>query len=415
MTYPITLTQTAAPVLAWADEASIEAAALQQLRDVSELPGLHGLRVMPDVHFGKGATVGSVIAMEQALAPAAVGVDIGCGVNAVKTSLRLDDLTATDLKALRSRFEAAIPVGFAAHDPQNDSRENLLGQVASDALRHMKQFDHLRAPVADQERRAFLTLGTLGGGNHFIELCVDKEDDSAIWITLHSGSRGIGNQIAQHHMEVARNDPRNADLPDHLRELSLFYKGTPEMDAYLHDLRWAQEYAMHSRTIMMELVKREIEAWYYGHALHAAMAYDGYPLRFGEEINCHHNYVAEEVIDGKTMIVTRKGAISAKNGELALIPGSMATGSYIVRGRGNPLSFQSASHGAGRKLSRNKAKELYTAEDVARTMVGIEARTDEGVVDEISLAYKPIEEVIAAQVDLVTPVARLQTILCVKG
>lgn len=412
MTYPITLTQTAAPVLAWADEASIEAEALQQLRDVSELPGLHGLRVMPDVHFGKGATVGSVIAMEQTLAPAAVGVDIGCGVNAVKTSLRLDDLTATDLKALRSRFEAAIPVGFAAHDPQNDSRENLFGQVASDALRHMKQFDHLRAPVADQERRAFLTLGTLGGGNHFIELCVDKEDDNAIWITLHSGSRGIGNQIAQHHMEVARNDPRNADLPDHLRELSLFYKGTPEMGAYLHDLRWAQAYAMHSRTIMMELVKLELRTYFYdSKSLPSAARH----VRFADEINCHHNYVTEEIIDGREMIVTRKGAISAKNGELALIPGSMATGSYIVRGRGNPLSFQSASHGAGRKLSRNKAKKLYTAEDVARTMVGIEARTDEGVVDEISLAYKPIEEVIAAQADLVTPVARLQTILCVKG
>lgn len=412
MTYPITLTQTAAPVLAWADEASIEAEALQQLRDVSELPGLHGLRVMPDVHFGKGATVGSVIAMEQALAPAAVGVDIGCGVNAVKTNLRLDDLSATDLRILRSRFEAAIPVGFAAHDPQRDSRENLFSQVASDALRHMKRFDHLRAPVADQERRAFLTLGTLGGGNHFIELCVDKEDDNAIWITLHSGSRGIGNTLAQHHMEVARNDPRNADLPDHLRELSLFYKGTPEMDAYLHDLHWAQEYAMHSRTIMMELVKLELRTYFYdSKSLPSAARH----VRFADEINCHHNYVAEEIIDGREMIVTRKGAISAKNGELALIPGSMATGSYIVRGRGNPLSFQSASHGAGRKLSRNKAKKLYTAEDVARTMVGIEARTDEGVVDEISLAYKPIEEVIAAQADLVTPVARLQTILCVKG
>lgn len=404
-TYPITLSGTAAPVLAWADEDTIEAQALQQLRDVSELPGLHGLRVMPDVHFGKGATVGSVIAMEQALAPAAVGVDIGCGVNAVSTSLYLDDLTATDLRKLRSRFEQVVPVGFAAHDPAHDSREALPSYVASAALDHFAEFGGLRAKVAEQEARAHASLGTLGGGNHFIELTTDSTKQ--VWITLHSGSRGIGNQIAQQHMAAARDLPANADLPDHLRELSLFYKGTPEMDAYLHDLRWAQAYAMHSRTIMMELVKREIVE-------HFAQAGRILP-RFDEEINCHHNYVAEEIIDGREMIVTRKGAISAKNGELALIPGSMATGSYIVRGKGNPASFQSASHGAGRKMSRNQAKRRFTVADVERTMAGIEARTDEGVIDEISLAYKDLDSVIAAQTDLVEVVEKLDTILCVKG
>ncbi|AWY04907.1 RtcB-like RNA ligase [Microbacterium phage Floof] len=406
--YPVTLTKTAAPVLAWADESTIEDAALQQLRDVSQLPGLHGLRVMPDVHFGKGATVGSVIAMEQALAPAAVGVDIGCGVNAVKTSLHLEDLDATDLAKLRSRFEAVVPVGFGAHDAQRDSRENLPGSFANAAISLFGRFGDLHAPVEDMRTRALASLGTLGGGNHFIELTTD--DDNAIWITLHSGSRGIGNILAQRHMEVARELPENQDLPDHLRELSMFYKGTPEMAAYLHDLRWAQEYAMHSRTIMMALVKRELVDYY--------ERFGPEPLgtvTFGEEINCHHNYVAEEVIDGKPMIVTRKGAISARSGELALIPGSMATGSYIVRGLGNPQSFYSASHGAGRKMSRNAAKKRYTAADVARTMQGIEARTDEGVVDEISLAYKDLDSVIAAQRDLVQPVARLRTILCVKG
>lgn len=405
--YPITLSDTAAPVLAWADEATIEPQALQQLRDVSQLPGLHGLRVMPDVHFGKGATVGSVIAMEQALAPAAVGVDIGCGVNAVRTSLKLDDLSATDLARLRSRFEAVVPVGFAAHSAQRDSRDALPAVLTRGARQHLGGRHSLRASVSEGEKdRAWASLGTLGGGNHFIELC--KDDEDAIWITLHSGSRGIGNTLAQRHMAIARELPQNQDLPDHLRELSLFYKGTPEMEAYLHDLRWAQEYAMHSRTIMMELVKRELVEHFPNDGRYE-------PVTFGEEINCHHNYVASEVIDGREMIVTRKGAISARSGELALIPGSMATGSYIVRGLGNPSSFYSASHGAGRKMSRNAAKKRYTAADVARTMEGIEARTDEGVVDEISLAYKDLDSVIAAQRDLVQPVARLQTILCVKG
>lgn len=400
--YPVAITGTKSPVLAWASEDEIEAAALQQLRDVSQLPGLHGLRVMPDVHFGKGATVGSVIAMEQALAPAAVGVDIGCGVNAVKTSLHLTDLSATDLRKLRSRFESVVPVGFAAHESNRDSRDKLAAQPGHDAF--WARFGDLRAPVSAQETRASLSLGTLGGGNHFIELCTDSA--GAVWITLHSGSRGIGNQLAQHHMGVARGLPSNADLPDHLRELSLFYRDTAEMAAYLNDLRWAQEYAMRSRTIMMELIKHELVDHFTGSAKQPT---------FADEINCHHNYVAEEIIDGKNMIVTRKGAISAKAGELALIPGSMATGSYIVRGKGNPASFQSASHGAGRRMSRNQARKRFTVADVERTMEGIEARTDEGVIDEISLAYKDLDTVVAAQRDLVEVVEKLDTILNVKG
>ncbi|WDS52175.1 RtcB-like RNA ligase [Microbacterium phage UtzChips] len=405
MTFPITLSGTKAPVLAWADEATIEPQALQQLRDVSELPGLHGLRVMPDVHFGKGATVGSVIAMEQALAPAAVGVDIGCGVNAVRTSLHIDDLTSTDLRRLRSRFETVVPVGFSRHNPQRDSRDGLPSAVANHALGIMGRFGDLRADVSSMRDGALDSLGTLGNGNHFIELTTDST--GRVWITLHSGSRGIGNQLAQRHMEKARELPANADLPAHLRELSLFYKGTPEMDAYLHDLRWAQEYAMHSRTIMMELVKRELVAHWSERRLDAPT--------FGEEINCHHNYVAEEVIDGRQMIVTRKGAISAKEGELALIPGSMATGSYIVRGKGNASSFQSASHGAGRKMSRNAAKKRLSVESLELAMAGIEARTDAGVLDEHPDAYKSLDDVIAAQRDLVDVVEKLDTILCVKG
>lgn len=362
---------------------------------------------MPDVHYGKGATVGSVIAMEQALAPAAVGVDIGRGVNAVRTSLHIEDLSATDLRKLRSRFEAVVPVGFAAHGEQRDSREALDKSTIAAPVAHLGRGLYLRADVSDRElQRASDSLGTLGGGNHFIELTTDSTGQ--VWITLHSGSRGIGNQLAQRHMAIARGLSANADLPKHLQELSLFYKDTPEMEAYLHDLRWAQAYAMHSRTIMMELVKRELVEHFLDRRIEKAPTFD-------EEINRHHNYVAEELIDGREMIVTRKGAISAKAGELALIPGSMATGSYIVRGKGNPASFQSASHGAGRRMSRNAAKRAYTVADVERTMAGIEARTDEGVIDEISLAYKDLDSVIAAQTDLVDVVEKLDTILCVKG
>ena len=390
----------------WAQEHEIEQSALQQLRSVSELPGLHGLRVMPDVHFGNGATVGSVIAMEQALAPAAVGVDIGCGVNAVRTNLFIDQLDETDLRVLRKRFERAIPVGFNAHP----EAVKVPGAAAlqSQVNNLLSGFKDLRVDVKQKENDAYCQLGTLGGGNHFIELCTDSE--GRIWITLHSGSRGIGNLIARRHIEIAMGLPENKDLPKHLQELSLFYKGSPEMDAYRHDLYWAQDYAMTSRTIMMALVKRELSAYFTDR-----MRLSVFHVEYDEEINCHHNYVAEEVIDGKEMIVTRKGAISAKDGELALIPGSMATGSYIVRGRGNMASFQSASHGAGRKMSRGEAKRQFTVEDVERTMVGIEARKDAGVIDEISLAYKNLDDVIAAQSDLVDVVEKLDTILCVKG
>lgn len=401
--FPTTLSGTAVPVLAWAHEHEIEYSALDQLRSVSQLPGLYGLRVMPDVHFGKGATVGSVIAMEQALAPAAVGVDIGCGVNAVRTNLVLDDLDDRDLKMLRQRFQDAIPVGNNMH--ASDVRvSKLLGHAwAKNHHRFMERFLDLFAPVGAMEERAWRQMGSLGNGNHFIELTTDAQ--KRIWITLHSGSRGIGNVLGTRHIEKAKSLEVNQELPKHLQELSLFYKGTPEMNEYLHDLHWAQEYAMRSRTIMMELVKRELSDHLEGR----------YFVDYDEEINCHHNYVAEEIIDGRQMIVTRKGAISAKKGELALIPGSMATGSYIVRGLGNEASFQSASHGAGRKMSRGEAKRRFTVEDVERTMKGIEARTDAGVIDEISLAYKDLDSVIAAESDLVEIVQKLDTILCVKG
>ena len=408
--YPVELNHTGAKTLMWANETEIESSALQQLKDVSELPGLHGLRVMPDVHWGNGATVGSVIAMEQALAPAAVGVDIGCGVNAVKTTLKLEDFYDKDLKVLRSKFENIVPVGFNGHTSLFQILTQM-GLLGAEAIRFLDTVDTLRADLTEKRNtdatvrgRTANQLGTLGGGNHFIELTTDS--NNSVWITLHSGSRNIGKSLAERHIKIAKADPRNEDLPKHLKDLALFFKGTPEMDNYLHDLRWAQRFAMLSRSVMMALIKQSLMEHFLDR---------GKQVFFDNEINCHHNYVAEEMIDGKMMIVTRKGAISAKRDELALIPGSMATGSYIVRGLGNDASFQSASHGAGRRMSRTAAKKTYTVEDLERTMVGIEARTDEGVLDEISLAYKDLDSVIAAESDLVEVVQKLDTILCVKG
>lgn len=415
--FPIKLDQTPVDVLLWAKPEEIEESALTQLRNVAELPGLHGLRVMPDVHWGNGATVGSVIAMEQALAPAAVGVDIGCGVNAVKTTLKIEDLDGRDLKALRSRFENIVPVGNGRSGSRENPRFDGLGLLGGTVTHFLASASLIRedltqrrkngtiyAEDSDIRARTANQMGTLGGGNHFIELTTDSEN--VIWITLHSGSRNIGKSIAERHIQIAMADPRNDDLPAHLRELSLFYKDTPQMDNYLHDLRWAQKFAMLSRTVMMA----EIENSLYDYFLKR-----GKKVWFDDEINCHHNYVAEEIIDGRKMIVTRKGAISAKKGELALIPGSMATGSYIVRGLGNEASFQSASHGAGRKFSRGEAKRRFNVDQLKDTMKGIEARTDGGVLDEISLAYKDLDSVISAQTDLVEVVQKLDTILCVKG
>lgn len=401
--YPVALAGAKAETLMWAHEHEIEPQAVQQIRRVAALPWVDGLRIMPDVHLGAGATIGTVIASESVIVPSAVGVDIGCGVNAVKTNLTLEDVH-DHLPALRSRIEAAIPVGFNSHD------KNISSGVKGDKD-FWARFKDLNAPVQKIEDRALKQLGTLGGGNHFIELCTDSED--RIWITLHSGSRNIGKELAERHIEVAKSLPENQDLPD--KELAVLFLGSRESIAYRHDLEWAQEFAMRSRSMMMSLVKRELAA-YFASLYHATRDLaDAHILVFDDEINCHHNYVSSEEINGKQMIVTRKGAISAHDGELALIPGSMATGSYIVRGLGNPDSFYSASHGAGRKMSRGEAKRRFTVADVEKSMDGIEARKDSGVIDEIEYAYKDIHEVVAAQDNLVDVVEHLQTILCVKG
>ncbi|SCE94316.1 RtcB family protein [Micromonospora mirobrigensis] len=391
---------TRAPVRVWTDPYAIEPQAAKQLRNIGALPWVQGVAVMPDVHFGKGATVGSVIAMRQAVSPAAVGVDIGCGMSAVRTSLTAADLP-DDLSALRSAIEAAIPVGFAKRDdPVDPRRVRGLEQGGWDAF--WTGFGDLDRRVRQLESRARHQLGTLGGGNHFIEVCLEQDgpDAGRVWLMLHSGSRNIGKELAERHIRVAQALPHNTDLPD--RDLAVFLTGTPEMDAYRRDLWWAQEYARRNRAVMLavlcEVVREQLPQ----------VSYDA-------PISCHHNYVAEETYDGVEVLVTRKGAIRAGAGDLGIIPGSMGTGSYIVRGRGNPAAYCSASHGAGRRMSRAQAKRTYSTEDLERQTAGVECRKDAGVVDEIPGAYKDITEVMAQQEDLVEVVAHLKQVVCVKG
>jgi tRNA-splicing ligase RtcB (3'-phosphate/5'-hydroxy nucleic acid ligase) len=377
-----------ADILAWTDPAEIEGVALEQLKNISSLPWVfHHVAAMPDVHFGKGATVGSVIAMKGAVSPAAVGVDIGCGVGAVRTSLRANDLP--DLRQWRNALERAIPVGFNEHrDPIERPQDKAFWD----------EFHHLTPAVKDLLHKARKQLGTLGGGNHFIELCLDTED--RVWMMLHSGSRNIGKSLAEIHIQRARKLAHNQDLPD--RDLAVFLAGTREMEEYRRDLFWAQRYAMKNREAMLEL---------YADVLRRFKP----ELRLEETVLCHHNYVAEETHFGEEVLVTRKGAIRAGKGELGVIPGSMGTRSYVVRGLGNAQSFESASHGAGRKMSRGEARRRFSVQDLQEQTRGVECRKDGGVLDEIPSAYKPIERVMQNQRDLVEIVAELRQVLCVKG
>lgn len=386
------------PIRMWADPASVEGGAMQQLQNVATLPWIKGLAVMPDVHYGKGATVGSVIAMHGAVCPAAVGVDIGCGMSAVKTSLTANDLPG-DLSRLRSKIEQAIPVGRGMHDDVVDPGR-LHGFATAGWDDFWGRFEGVADAVKFRRERATKQMGTLGSGNHFIEFCLDES--GSVWLMLHSGSRNIGKELAEHHIGVAQKLTHNQGLVD--RDLAVFIADTPQMAAYRNDLFWAQEYAKRNRAIMMglfqDVVRKEFKK--------ARVTFD--PV-----ISCHHNYVAEERYEGMDLLVTRKGAIRAGSGDLGIIPGSMGTGSYIVKGLGNAKSFNSASHGAGRKMSRNAAKRRFSTRDLEEQTRGVECRKDSGVVDEIPGAYKPIEQVIEQQRDLVEVVAKLKQVVCVKG
>lgn len=391
---PTTLKGECVPIRLWANPHEVEPDAIKQLKAVAGLPWVaHHVAVMPDVHVGKGATVGSVIAMRGAVAPCAVGVDIGCGMSAVKTSLGASQLP-DDLKALRLAIEDAIPVGQRQHHGAAWESSHYRSEIA--AL--LGRFSTLDAGLQRHLGRAQLQLGSLGGGNHFIEVCLDTED--GVWLMLHSGSRFIGAVLAERHMAVAARLLHNRTLPD--PALSVFLAGTAEFAAYRTALYWAQEYAAFNRGVMLERLQGVVR--------------ERFPhVTFEAPISCHHNYVAEEVHYGEELLITRKGAIRAGAGQLGIIPGSMGAKSFIVRGRGNALAFESASHGAGRRMSRNQARKAFNTKDLARQTQGVECRKDSGVLDEAPKAYKDIRRVMAQQEDLVEVLAELKQVVCVKG
>lgn len=384
------------PIRLWARPHDVEPEALRQLKSVAALPWVaHHVAVMPDVHVGKGATVGSVIALRDAVAPAAVGVDMGCGMAALETNLDAS-LLPDNLRSIRLAIEKAVPVGRAQHgEPAWPSASAELAARAATLLRALAE---LAPSAARHATRASRQLATLGGGNHFIELCLDTE--RKLWLLLHTGSRFIGAALAEHHLEIARRLAHNQALSD--PDLAVFLAGTRAFDAYRRDLGWAQDYAALNRELILDRLKSLLK--------------QRFPqCAFLRKVACHHNYLAEETHFGERLLITRKGAIRAGAGELGIIPGSMGAKSFIVRGLGNPLSFESASHGAGRRLSRGQARRSYDVQDLARQTAGVECRKDAGVLDEAPKAYKNIEHVLAAQADLVEIVVELKQLVCVKG
>lgn len=390
------------PVHIFTDD--IDAQALRQLHNIASLPIVHPhVAAMPDVHAGIGATVGSVIPTRGAIIPAAVGVDIGCGMNAVRTTLTASDLP-DNLARLRSAIEAEVPVGFEQHEWSRvqGSRQARAVRPLGDRLAHIVERHRGIVKMLRQFERTWICqAGTLGGGNHFIEICLDEEQ--RVWIMLHSGSRGIGNVIGRYFIAAAQKDMRRhqLQLPD--ADLAYVSEGSTVFDDYVEAVDWAQDYALLNRS---EMMRRVLDV----------LAKFAPPFRLdGEAINCHHNYIARETHGNEDLYVTRKGAISARQGELGIIPGSMGARSFIVRGKGNPESFCSCSHGAGRSMSRSEAKRRFNRFDLAEQTAGVECRKDGGVVDEIPAAYKNIDAVMAHQSDLVEVVHTLRQVVCIKG
>jgi tRNA-splicing ligase RtcB (3'-phosphate/5'-hydroxy nucleic acid ligase) len=384
------------PVKVYAGE--VEPEARLQLVNISRLPIVHHhVAAMPDVHLGIGATVGSVIPTRQAIIPAAVGVDIGCGMMAARLSLTANDFSEKELKRVFDQITRDVPVGFGQHD-----------EARTDAVKPFKR--GLKAildkhPGIDKRKGKKSSwahqMGTLGGGNHFIEVCLDEEN--RVWAMLHSGSRGMGNAIGTYFIELAKKDSlkTNVHLPD--ADLAYFPEGARHFDDYVEAVGWAQDYARANREEMMDLVleamRRHLPAFEVT----------------GAAVNCHHNYVERETHYGAAVWLTRKGAIRARAGELGIIPGSMGARSYIVRGRGAAESFHSCAHGAGRRMSRNAARKAFDLSDLAKQTEGVVCRKDRGVIDEIPGAYKDIDQVMAHQTDLVEVVHTLKQVLCVKG
>lgn len=393
---------TPTPIKGWVRGVPLDDGAHRQLQNIAQVPYVGPwVAVMPDVHLGKGATVGSVIPTRGAIIPAAVGVDIGCGMAAVRTTLRASDLPDS-LAYLRASIERSVPVGNGnggEHRRLPDSIETRIGQSGLWPRLEAIKAKHRRIRVDKFDRQ----LGTLGGGNHFIELCLDEE--GAVWVMLHSGSRGTGNLIGTYFIEQARERLATRTLGFHLpdRDLAFFLEGEPLFDDYVEAVSWAQDYARLNREAMMARVLDELRRKLPRFQLDKLA------------VNCHHNYVQREVHGGESLLVTRKGAVSTRAGELGIIPGSMGAKSYIVRGKGNPDSFCSCSHGAGRTMSRSEAKQTITLKQHREATAHVECRKDAGVIDESPAAYKDIDAVMAAQADLVEVVHTLRQVLCVKG
>lgn len=395
----------------WTKHVPVESGAIDQLRSITKLPFVFKhVAAMPDVHIGTGSTVGTVLATHGTVIPAAVGVDIGCGMIACRISLKADDLP-DNLHRLRTEIEMMVPVGFDEHTTErlnskghqntrtviNNQFKNLKKGLADIVAKH-PAIDKM---VKDAEKKAHTQLGSLGGGNHFIELCLDENND--VWIMLHSGSRGIGNAIGRYFIELAQKDMEAQKIILPNKDLAYLQEGSQYYNDYVEAVSWAQNYAKRNRDAMLELVITAMTRFLPTFKVTK------------EAINCHHNYISEETHFGEDVIITRKGAVSAQIGEFGIIPGSMGAKSFIVEGLGNAESFCSCSHGAGRTMSRSAAKKKITVDDHIKATEGVECRKDEGMVDESPSAYKDIDNVMLSQTDLVRVVHTLKQVLCVKG
>ena len=396
------------PVKAWTKGVPLEKEAEQQLMNAAQMPFIHShIAVMPDVHWGLGATIGSVIPTLKAIIPAAVGVDIGCGMMAVQTSLKATDLPE-NLKEIRANIEKAVPHGRTSNGGRGDrgawaNIPDLQAEVWKDLALGLESITEKNPKVLKKHTNNVNHLGTLGTGNHFIEVCLDEADQ--VWFMLHSGSRGIGNRIGTYFIELAKQDMRrwHINLPD--INLAYLPEGSDHFPEYVEAVEWAQAFAKTNRELMMKAV------------IKAVQSSTGIPPFEStlEAVNCHHNYVSRENHFGKNVLVTRKGAVRARLGDMGIIPGSMGAKSYIVRGLGNKDSFESCSHGAGRAMSRAEAKRRFSVDDHIKATEGVECRKDKDVIDETPAAYKDIDAVMEAQKDLVEIAHTLRQIVCVKG
>lgn len=392
------------PIKAWINGVFVDDQAMRQLRNLATLPFVvRHVAAMPDVHWGMGATVGSVIATQGAIIPAAVGVDIGCGMMAVRTTVHAERLP-DNLYLIRSAIEAAVPHGRTDNGGAHDRGAWADPPPEAVAAWANLEADHKRICEAQPKvtnARALNHLGTLGSGNHFIELCLDET--GALWVMLHSGSRGVGNRIGTVFIELAKKDMERffIRLPD--VDLAYLPEGTEHFNQYMRAVSWAQRFARINRQLMMDAVLRVLERFFVGIAVDEVA------------VNCHHNYVNTEKHFGRNVLLTRKGAVRAQTGDLGIVPGSMGAKSFIVRGKGHPESFCSCSHGAGRAMSRNAARKRFTLDDHAQATADVECRKDAGVLDETPGAYKDIDAVMTAQADLVEVLHTLKQIVCIKG